>query len=216
VRRRQSNALRTVLAAAVPVGLVLSAVVWQSTSAAFTATTGNENNSWQAGTVSFYTTTTTALFTAGTPTIPGLDGLLKPGSTRTRCVQVDYTGNLSSDIRLYVTTPTAGASALDPYLEMTVEQGQNVTDLNTVKADCTGFPVASPTVVYPRAADGGAPKTMQDLKTTNKDWTSGIPVGNPVPKDTHLTFRVTYLVKEANEAQGTQSNATFTWEARNT
>src|SRR4051812_49979753 len=46
----QSNALRTVLAAAVPVGLVLSAaVVWQSTSAAFTATASSGGNEWQGG-----------------------------------------------------------------------------------------------------------------------------------------------------------------------
>ncbi len=217
MRTQQTTALRTVLAAAVPVGLVLSAaVVWQSTSAAFTATTDNPGNSWQSGTVVLTDSDRgSALFTTAG------DSALVPGSTRFSCIQVDYTGNVDADIRLYVTTPTSGAATLDPYLEMTVEQGQNVGALGTVAADCTGFPASSPTVIYPKAADGGAPKTMQDLKTTKKDWTSGIPVGvpvgtpakNSVSPNTPLTFRITYLLKEDNGAQGKKSTATFTWEA---
>jgi hypothetical protein len=49
---RAARARRTVLPVAVPVGLVLSlAVTWGSTYAAFSASTGNGGNSWQAGSV---------------------------------------------------------------------------------------------------------------------------------------------------------------------
>jgi hypothetical protein len=211
VRRRQSNALRTLLAAAVPVGLVLSAaVVWQSTSAAFTATIDNAGNSWQAGTVAL-STTTTALFSAGSAGTPGPEGRLKPLVPGAHCIQVDYTGNLPADIRLYVTTPGTNSTSLDPYLEMKVEQGTN----GTVDENCNGFSTSA-TVIYPTAADGvGATRTMQQLKG-KADWDSGIPVGNSVPEGTHLTFKITYLVKDDNGAQGKKSDATFTWEARNT
>src|SRR3712207_908147 len=43
---------RTVLAAAVPVGLVASStLVWQSSHAAFVGTTGNPESTWRAGVV---------------------------------------------------------------------------------------------------------------------------------------------------------------------
>ena len=88
MRRMRSRALRTVLAAAVPVGLVLSAaVVWQSTSAAFTASTDNAGNSWKAGTVAL-STSSSAIFSTG------LDGMLTPGASRSRCLHVDYAGDL--------------------------------------------------------------------------------------------------------------------------
>jgi hypothetical protein len=221
VRRMQSNALRTALAAAVPVGLVLSAaVVWQSTSAAFTATTSNGTNSWEAGTVKFQTDNTSALFSAESS---GPDRLLRPGSTRFQCIQVDYVGSLDADIRLFVTSPDPSAGSLDQYLEMKVEQGSNVTNAGVVQQNCDGFPATS-TVVFPTTADGvGATGTLEQLKAKRPDWTSGIPVGTPVGTpakntvgpNTHLTFRITYVVKDENGAQGKKSTATFTWEARN-
>jgi hypothetical protein len=218
VRAQQGTARRTVLAAAVPIGLVLSAaVVWQSTSAAFTATTDNPDNSWQAGSVVLGDSDGGAALFDTTN-----DSALKPGSTGSRCIRVDYTGNLPADIRLYVTTPAAGATTLDPYLVMSVEQGQNVATGTTVAADCTsGFtPTATPTFLYNTkpASDATADqtRTMSALKSTRADYLNGFPVGTAVPTDTHLTFRITYSVKDDNLAQNTQSKATFTWEAHNT
>jgi hypothetical protein len=217
VRTQQSTATRTVLAAAVPIGLVLSAaVVWQSTSAAFTATTDNPNNSWQAGSVVLGDSDGgAALFDTTT------DGALKPGSYGSRCIRVDYTGTLPADIRLYVTTPAAGATTLDPYLVMSVEQGQNVAAGTTVAADCSiGFTAtATPTFLFntKSASDGTADqtKTMSTLKSTRADYGTGFAVGTAVPTDTHLTFRITYSVKDDNLAQNTQSKASFNWEAHN-
>ncbi|WP_369131734.1 hypothetical protein [Modestobacter sp. I12A-02662] len=210
MRTMPSIAPRTVLVAAVPVGLVLgAAVVWQSTSAAFTATTDNPGNSWQAGTVALGDSASgSALFTSTA------DGALTPGSTRSRCIQVDYTGNLDADIRLYVTTPESVVKPLDPYLAMTVEQGTNVPDGTTVAADCTGFTPTAPATFLFNGASTDATQTMAQLKT-HADYASGLPVGTAVPRDTHLTFRITYLVGGDNAAQDAQSKATFVWEARN-
>jgi hypothetical protein len=216
--RTGSAALRTLLAAAVPVGLVLSAaVVWQSTAAAFTATTDNAGNTWQAGTVVLADSQGgSKLFDTTTG-----DGALHPGSTRSRCIRVDYTGTLAADIRLYVTSPDALAVTLDPYLVMSVERGQDVAATTPVAPDCsTGFTVPA-TLLYNAApaSDPGATRTstMADLKASHGDYTHGLHVGTgPVAGGTSLTFRITYRVADDNHAQGTSSKATFTWEAQNT
>jgi hypothetical protein len=213
----RSRTLQTVLAAAVPVGLVLSAaVVWQSTSAAFSATTENPGNSWRTGTVVLSDSDTGAALFNSTD-----DGVLRPGSTRARCIRVDYTGDLPSDIRLYVTTPSSGSASLDPYLLMSVERGQDVAAGTDVTPDCTaGFTSAAPATFLwntHSANDGLADqtKTLSQLKTRST-YATGLPVATGVTQGTHLTFRITYLVKDDNAAQNTQSDASFVWEARNT
>jgi len=214
--RTTSAALRP-LAAAVPVGLLLAGVfVWQSTSAAFTATTDNPGNSWRAGTVVLTDSAGgTALFDSTA------DGALHPGSTRSRCIRVDYTGDLTADIRLSVTTPVSGAVTLDPYLVLSVERGQDVTAATAVAPDCsTGFRSASsPTFLFNTASAGSGSadhaKTLAALKTAAPDYASGLPVGGPVAGGTSMTFRIAYSVLDDNAAQDTRSTASFTWEARN-
>lgn len=214
--RTRPAALRSLLAA-VPVGLLLAgALVWQSTSAAFTATTDNTGNTWQAGTVVLTDSDGgTALFDSTA------DGALRPGSTRSRCIRVDYTGDLTADIRLYVTTPMSGAATLDPYLVMSVERGLNVTAATTVAPDCSaGFTTTTtPTFLYNTAlASAGSAdqtKTLSALKTAAPDYAGGLQVGSPVAAGTSLTFRITYSVRDDNNAQNKRSTASFTWEARN-
>jgi hypothetical protein len=215
--RTRSSALRSLLAAAVPVGLLISAaVVWQSTAAAFTATTDNAGNTWQAGSVVLGDSDGgSALFDSTA------DGALQPGSTRSRCIRVDYTGSLPADVRLYVTTPAAGATTLDPYLVLSVEEGQTVPAGTPVAADCsTGFTATpTPTFLYNSTSSDGPTadqtSTMSALKSGHADYATGLGAGNAVPQNTSLTFRISYTVKDDNLAQNTQSKATFTWEARN-
>jgi hypothetical protein len=209
----RSRTLQTVLVAAVPVGLVLSAaVVWQSTSAAFSATTENAGNAWRTGTVVLSDSDSgTALFNSTD------DGMLKPGSSRAQCIRVDYTGNLPSDVKLYVTTPADGFTTLDEHLVMSIERGQDDTD---VLPDCTGFTPTGPASylynTHPADDDlADQTKTLSDLKTRST-YVTGIPVATSVPKGTGLTFRIRYSVKDANDAQNTRSDATFVWEAQNT
>jgi len=215
--RTGSSALRTSLVAAVPVGLLLSAAfVWQSTAAAFTASTENSGNQWQAGSVVLTDSDNgAALFDSSR------DSALQPGSTRARCIRVDYTGSLPATIKLYVTTPASGATTLDGYLVMSVERGQDVTSATTVAPDCTsGFtPTTTPTFAWntTSAADPTADqaRTMSALKSAAHDWTTGLPVGSSVAQNTSLAFRVTYSVADDNGAQNGISQASFTWEARN-
>ncbi len=217
MRKPNQGLRRTMLAAAVPVGMVVSgALVWQSSYAAFSAQTANAGNAWDTGNVVL------ADNDAGSSLFNSTDdGTLKPGSTRSRCIRVDYTGDLTSDIKLYVTTPSAGATSLDPYLIMSVEKGTNVTSSTTVAADCSaGFTsTATPTFLYntkqANDATADATKTMSTLKSSHPDWANGIVANASTGPNTYLTFKITYAVKDDNNAQNTQSNATFTWEAQN-
>ena len=208
---------RTLLAVAVPVGLVLSAALtWQSTYAAFSATTDNAGNSWRSGSVVLADGDNgVALFSTAA------DGALRPGSTRSRCIRVDYTGDLPVDVRLYVGTPPAGATTLDQYLVMSVQRGTDVAAGATTPADCSAFLPGTPTQ-FPyntRQADDPAAdplRTLADLKGAHGTYGTGLAVASAVAPDTHLTFKITYVVVDDNAAQHAESAATFTWEARNT
>ncbi|ADB73651.1 hypothetical protein [Geodermatophilus obscurus] len=217
MHHRARRARRTALSVAVPVGLVTSlALTWGSTHAAFSASTGNVGNSWQTGSVVLsHSASGSALFTSAS------DGALKPGSSRSRCIRVDYTGDLAADIRMYAGTPTSGATTLDPYLVMSVERGADVTASTTVAADCTGFtPTATPTFLYntaqANASGADSSRTLAHLKATHPDYGNGVLVSAATAPNTHITLRISYTVKDDNAAQTTQSSATFTWEARNT
>jgi hypothetical protein len=214
--RTRSVALRSLLAV-VPVGLLLAgSLVWQSTAAAFTATTDNTGNTWQAGSVTLTDSDAgSALFDSAA------NGALRPGSNRSRCIRVDYTGDLTADIRLSVTTPTAGAVTLDNYLMMSVERGRDVAAGTVVNPDCsTGFTSnTTPTFLYNTASattgTADQTKTLGALKTAAPDYANGLRAGTSVAGGTSLTFRIGYWVLDDNAAQSKRSTATFTWEARN-
>ncbi len=222
MHNRAPRARRTVLSVAVPVGLVTSlALTWGSTHAAFSASTGNVGNSWQTGSVVLADSDSeAALFSTAT------DSALKPGSGRSRCIRIDYTGSLPADIRMHAATPINGATSLDPYLVMSVERGADVAEGTPVAADCTGFTATpTPTFLYNTAQANIAPvngvladqsRTLAHLKATHRDFGSGVLVSAGTSPNTHLTLRITYAVKDDNGARNTQSSATFTWEARNT
>ena len=68
-----------------------SAMVWQASNAAFTATTNDGVNSFAAGTVALSDNDLgTALFSATN---------LKPGSTGQACIRVTYSGTLAAGVR---------------------------------------------------------------------------------------------------------------------
>ena len=218
MHHRAPRARRTVLAVAVPIGLVTSlALTWGSTQAAFYASTGNENNSWQTGSVVLdHSARGSALFASAD------DVALKPGlPPRSRCIRLDYTGSLQADIRMYV-GPSAGATALDPYLVMSVERGTDVNSTTTVAADCTtGFTSNATPTYLDSATHTDAPavetsRTLAHLRTQHANYDNGIAVNPATAPNTYMTLKITYSLKDDNGAQNKQSSATFTWEARNT
>ncbi len=222
MRHRAPRARRTALSVAVPVGLVTSlALTWGATHAAFSATTHNPGNSWQTGTVVLEDSDSdAALFTSEAN---GPDGLLKPGSSRSRCIRLHYEGSLQADIRMYVGTPDQAetpATALDRYLMMSIERVDVAPEVE-VKADCTGIPATATATFLDSSTHTDAPtvettRTLSHLRTTHADYEHGLVVSSATERGAYMTLRITYVLKDDNLAQDKSSTATFTWEARNT
>ena len=201
-----------VLVAAVPVGLMAcGGLVWNSSSAAFTATTDNPANAWETGVVQLGTDRgATALFTSTS------EGLLVPGSTGHKCITVTYSGNVDtavSGVRLYGTL-APGSAELAAALQVTVQMSTAAVS-PTPDADClTGFP-ASP-VTYPTTAFSAFPTGYgtglgdADGDTTG-DWRPG------VTTDRTRTYKISYRLPAGSypsTVQGKRVEMTFTWEVQ--
>jgi predicted ribosomally synthesized peptide with SipW-like signal peptide len=129
----------------------------------------------------------------------------KAGTSVDRCITVTYSGNLASDVKLYV--PDA-VGALAQYVDMTVTAG---TDATPSFGDCTGF-----------AADGGPvfTGTLQGFRTAHSSWADGLaynPGGDTKwDQGDAVTFRVQLTVQDDNNAQGKVTGThRLMWEARN-
>jgi hypothetical protein len=112
VRTSLLSRSRAILTAAVAVGFLASgAVIWQSSRAAFTASTDNPGNTWSAGTIALSENGVSSTLFDATD--------LKPGTTGSGCVDVTYGGSVDAAVRLYA-TPTG---PLAPYVNVTIEAG---------------------------------------------------------------------------------------------
>lgn len=183
---------KTVVAAAVPIGFLLSgALVWQASYAAFSSTASNTANTWQAGSVT--------IDTGGASTLFSVSGLV-PGSSGSRCITVNYTGDVAADVRLY--SAAAGATDLAPYLDMTVAVG------TADDASCTNWAQSSV------LSTGG---TAADLLATNTAYASGLTGWTPSAAES-LVYRFDYQLQAAtpDASQGDAAVITFTWESQNT
>ncbi|MGI5164924.1 hypothetical protein ACQEU3_11275 [Spirillospora sp. CA-253888] len=173
------------------VGILASgALIWQTSHAAFTASTENPGNNWKAGSVALSDDDSgAAMFDASG---------LKPGSTGTRCIKVDYNGDLAASVKLY---GTSVSGALGSYLDLQIEEGTGGGS-----ADCAGF-AASGTAYSGTLANFGATKTGH---------ASGVGTFAPTASGQSRTYRFTYLLQPTtpDSAQGTSANATFTWTAQ--
>lgn len=193
--RTVSPQLRLVVA--VIVGVLASGVlVWQSSYAAFTATTSSDGNAWTAGQVQLSNSGgSTAMFNA--------TGLV-PGAVGERCLTVTYTG-VAADVRLYA--QAAGATDLSPYLELTVDRGTGGD------AACSGF--TSSNLLYGSAPAFDPALTLQTFSASHTSWATGLTGWTPGGNAT-TTYRIRYKLKDDNAAQGKTTSVNFVWEARNT
>jgi hypothetical protein len=184
-----------VAGAAVPAALVLSgAIVWQSSYAAFSATTSNPTNNWSAGTVALTDDdSNTALFTAAN---------LKPGATGVKCIAVTSTGTLPSAVKLYGTS-YATTNGLADSINLKVEQGTGATN-----SSCAGFTGAS--TLFDAA--------LSSFGTTKTSFATGVGSWSPVGGTTETrSYRVTYTLSATtpDTAQGGTAAVGFTWESQN-
>lgn len=227
VRRGRAGAVRATLAV-VPLALLASgALVYQASNAAFTATTSTGANSWTAGTVTLTNSSSgSALFDATA------DGVLKPGTTTTRCVLVSYSGTLtSSGVKFYLKNKTLsggtnGATnghSLDQYLKLTVEDGS----MPAASTSCAGF--ASNAYLNSSGASGD---TLSSLATALTDYSHGVgswtPAGQTSGNSTTRAYRISWWLPDVNpddpsqaaalstlnDLQGLGAAVNLTWEAR--
>lgn len=198
------NKIRIAGAAA---GVVLvSGMVLQVSSAAFTGTTDNAGNAWTAGTVTLTDDDATSAMFSSTAQVPG--------DSETNCIEVTYTGNAAlTKVDLYAAVTPGGALPADTLaddLDVTVKIGPassacNLTDDGFVD-DLTGGVTMLPesTVVNNEAlalfGTEAAPETM--------GW---VPSGTDPMRP--FLFTVTLGSDTDNDAQGDTAGATFTWRA---
>lgn len=187
---------RRLLPAVVAFALV-SLLVLRTSSAAFTADTDNEANSFATGQIELADDAVGALFE--------VTGLV-PGDTHTRCITVTYTGSLDAaqldQVRLYAAGPVSDPGALSDALRITIEDGTGATD-----ADCTGF-----------ALDGTLLATTALTSfTALTDHASGVGAWTPATSGASRSYRITVALPAdaGNAAQNlTLSGLTFVWELR--
>ena len=115
-----------------------------------------------------------------------------------------YTGIVAAGVRLYTTTAT---SALDPYLNLTVEKGS--MPVATTFPNCTGS----------RGGRDPPAGTLQAFKTGRSGWANGLSAFPGAQtawnSGNSLVYRFTVQVQNVLAAQGLTGLAAFTWEAQN-
>lgn len=190
-----TGTLRLQIAATLAGMALVSGLVFQTSTAAFSDTTDNTGNTFSAGTVQLTDDDSgSALFSLS---------LMKPGDTSTKCIRVDYDGNIASAIKLY--GAIGGGTSLGQYLDVTVNSGTGpAADMS-----CASF--VPGTQIY----NG----TLAAFATSHSNWSNGLSDANFVADDANdsRTYRIVVTLQDNNAAQGlTATGVNFTWEAQNT
>jgi len=177
----------TLRATAVIGGVLLAMMMIMTVSrAAFTDTTSNPNNAWDAGTVVLtddHQTPATAMFT---------EGPLKPGDTGSACIGVIYNGTVSSDVVLSA-IDTTGSTGLETAIDVVIDKSDGTTC-----GDGTTTPVYT----------GGLDAFTNDAGS----WTA-TSAGTTYYYKVAWTFTSTDSDTGDNALQGTNATAAFTWTA---
>ncbi|HWG98424.1 MAG TPA: hypothetical protein VNV66_03660 [Pilimelia sp.] len=184
--------------------LVSAALVWQSSQAAFTATTDNADNVWSAGTVTLTDNIAgTAWFNATG---------IKPGDSDSKCVEVTYAGSLAADIRLYGAnhsnvdqTLGAGNGHLGNRINLTVQRGA-VGATCAAQGPLTTIYASGPLDTFRSSYTGYA----NGIGSSTHTWTPAGGSGEARP------YVFSWTLTDFNDAQGDTYEIDFVWEARNT
>lgn len=180
--------MRRGLAALAVAGLfATTGVVMTTTNAAFTDATASGGSSFGAGTVTLTDNDAGTLLLDTTA--------MRPGDSKTTCVQVSAAGSLPATVRLHGTV----AGDLGTSLTLLVERGAGASALG----DCSGFSTTA--TVF----DG----TVAGFASAHPSWDSGAGEYTVEPGGA-AWFRVRWTLQDSNAAQGKTAAATYTWEGR--
>lgn len=169
----------------------MSGMIFSTSAAVFNDTKTNES-SWTTGSVTLAEdSAASALFSSAS------NGLLNGGQVIEKCINVNYTGNLTSGIgtKFYATS----SGALQPYLNVRVEEGHGGGFAN-----CTGF--TSDAVLF----NG----SLESLSTTHGNYDNGLGSWAPNATNQNKTYKFVVTVSTDNGAQNKNGAAVFSWEAR--
>lgn len=164
-----------------------------ATWSAFSGTTTNPGNTFNAGTVELTDNDADAAMFTFDATSP-----MAPGVAVERCINVTYTGSLDAVVKLY---SNGQATPLAQYLDVKVERG---TGTNGADMSCTTF-----------TPDATTPGTYT-LATFPADYGSGFSSGTPWTTNDVHAYRFTVTLQDVAAAEGLASGPVeFTWEAQN-
>ena len=187
-----------VIAAAVVVGLIGSgALVWQASSAAFTASTRNDGNSWESGNVVLSDND----FAGANFQATGL----KPGSTDTKCIEVEYDGNIAAAVKIYGEGFTGD---LGQYLTLDISEGDG--------ANCT-----TPGTLSRIYGDGNTTldagnDSLSEFAAVRTNWSTGAGAWAPSAANSVKPYVFTYRLVDDQGAMNETAEIDFVWEAQNT
>jgi hypothetical protein len=204
--KKPSLRVRTLLGlSAAPVAILLAGgMVWQASSAAFTATTRNAGNSWSTGAVTLTDDDMGVAAYAATN--------LVPGSTGTKCIVVTSTASVPGEVRSYVTNLAPSAIGLAERITYKLEAGTGGSFNN-----CSGFvpDAGTPEVAYPVSVVAAA---RHDYASGGHPWiTTGKVGGESRSYRGTWTFDTAGMTQQQIDAlQGTSMTADLVWEFRNT
>jgi hypothetical protein len=200
----RSRGTRSRVRAGLLLAALLGAAAGGGTEAAFTATSANDGNRIEAGSVRLDDNDSGSALLAL--------AAAEPGATDAGCIKVTYGGSLPSDVRLYGATTGSG---LDQYLELSVTRGTYApTDpafdsCTNFQPDATNYIGQGAGVVY----DG----TLQGYPDDNASGIVDPPAGGPeswATGESHV-YKLELTLRHNLAAQGLNATQQFTWEARN-
>lgn len=182
---------------------VVGTLAGVGTFSAFSSTTDNTGNSFDAGTVYLSDNDAgSAMYTVSNA---------KPTVSVTKCIKVTYGGTLDADVKLYTTSTI---NAVGSYIDLTIDKG-TLSGANTFP-NCTN---------YVNETSGIYSGTLANFASTKNSYANGI-AANPgaatkwVAND-YVVYRFTLTLQDNNLANGGSGGAltsgahAFTWEARN-
>ncbi|MEX5303722.1 hypothetical protein [Kocuria sabuli] len=186
------------LSAAPVAVLVAGVLVWQGSTAAFTATTRNAGNSWATGQVAL------------TDDDAGRAGFtvesLVPGQTGSKCIEVTSNSTVAGEVRAYVQNLSGSATGLEDRIRLQVERGTGGS-FNS----CEGFtPVPGALPAQPLST---LAQVNRDYATGGAVWDTEGRVGESSTYRGTWTFDTSGMTQSQIDAlQGSRVSIDLVWE----
>ena len=175
-----------------------------ATYAAFRATSANDSDRIEAGSVKLSDNGDGSALVSLASAVPG--------DTTSACIRVTYDGSLPATVRLHGTTSGSG---LDQYLDLKVTRGTYSPSAPAYKSctnfqsDATDYIGAGNGVIYNGTLQGYpddyASGLVDPLGASPESWTTG---------EAHV-YRLDVTLQQNFSAQGKNAAQVFRWEARN-